>query len=129
MRAAPAIAHAALLLAAAACTIGPGSSDGGTGGSGSSGGGATATTAARTLGDQCTSVLTTFCQKAGSCAVLASLSDCISGNMALCCTGTACDATSTVSEATVTACEQTIMAEDCNDVVNTLNPTTCLGSQ
>ncbi len=123
MRAAPAIVCAALLVTATACTIAPGSGDGGTGGGG------TATASARTLGDQCTSVLTAFCQKAGSCAVLTSLSDCISGNMALCCTGTACDATSTVSEATVTTCEQTIMAEDCNDVVNTTNPTTCLGSQ
>jgi hypothetical protein len=116
------VCAAALLLAAPACTIGPaGGDDGGTSGS--------PTTTTRTLGDQCTSVLTTFCQKAGACAVLTSLSDCITGNMPLCCVGTACDATSTVSEDTVTACEQTIMAEDCNDVVNTNNPTTCLGSQ
>lgn len=123
MRTTLAIVCAALLLAAPACTIGPASGDGGTSG------GSTTTTSARTLGDQCTSVLTTFCQKAGSCAVLTSLSDCIDGNMSLCCVGTACDATSTVSEDTVTACEQMIMAEDCNDVVNTTNPTTCLGSQ
>ena len=128
MRAAPAIAHAALLMAATACTIGPGSGDGGTGGSGGGGGGTTTTTV-MTVGDQCTAVLTAFCQKAGACAVLTSLSDCISGNMALCCTGTACDATSTLSDATVTTCEQTITAEDCNIVVNTTNPTACLGSQ
>jgi hypothetical protein len=122
VRFASAIVCAALLLATPACTIGPVGGDGGTGGS-------PTTTSARTLGDQCTSVLTTFCQKAGTCAVLTSLSDCITGNMPLCCTGTACDATSTVSESTVTDCEQMIMAEDCNDVVNTNNPTTCLGSQ
>jgi hypothetical protein len=69
-----------------------------------------------------------FCQKAGACAILADLSDCISENMALCCVGSACNAPSTVSEATVTACEQMIMAEDCNDVVNTMQPTSCLGS-
>lgn len=123
MRGLPAIVCAALLLGGAACTIGPATGDGGTTSTG------TTTTAARTLGDQCESVLTAFCQKAGTCAVLASLSDCISGNMALCCVGSACDATSTVSEDTVTECEQTIMAEDCNDVVNTTNPTSCLGSQ
>ncbi len=122
MRPLPAIVCGALLLGEWACTIGPATGDGGTTGT-------STTTTARTLGDQCESVLSAFCQKAGTCAVLTSLSDCISGNMALCCVGTACDATSTVSETTVTDCEQTIMAEDCNDVVNTTNPTSCLGSQ
>jgi hypothetical protein len=122
VRSTPAIVSVALLVGAAACTIGPAGGDGGTGGSATN-------TSARTVGDQCESVLSAFCQKAGSCAVLTNLSDCISGNMALCCVGTACDATSTVSEATVTECEQTISVEDCNDVVNTINPTSCLGSQ
>lgn len=110
---------AALVLGVSACTIGPAGGDGGTGGTPS---------AARSRGDQCQSVLTAFCQKAASCAALTSLSDCINGNMALCCIGSACTATSTVSEATVSQCEQTIMSEDCNDVVNTTNPTSCLGS-
>jgi hypothetical protein len=119
------VVGAALLLGATACTIGPAAGDGGTGGGA---GGGTTTTGPRQLGDQCESVLTVFCQRAGSCAVLTDLSTCISGNMALCCVGSACSATSTVSEATVTACEQAIMAEDCNDVVNTTDPTSCLGS-
>ncbi len=124
MRSAPAIVTLALLLGEAACTIGPAGADGGT-----SGGGTTTTTTTRSLGDQCESVLTVFCQKAGSCAVLTDLSTCITGNMPLCCTGDACNAPSTVSEDDVTACEQMIMAEDCNDLVNTMNPTSCLGPQ
>ena len=115
-----AILHAAVLVSLAACSIGPATDDGGTPPSTS--------TTPRTLGDQCQSVLSVFCQKAGSCAILANLSDCINGNLPLCCVGTACDATSTISESTVTACEQMIMAEDCNVVANETNPTSCLGS-
>ena len=111
---------AALLVGASACTIGPAGGDGGTGGS---------TAPPRSVGDQCQSVLSAFCQKAASCAILTDLSECMTGNMSLCCVGSACNATSTVSEASVTACEQMIMAEDCNLVVNTTEPTACLKSQ
>jgi hypothetical protein len=83
----------------------------------------------RSLGDQCQSVLTVFCQKAASCGILVDFTECMSGNMSLCCVGSACTATSNVSEASVTACEQMIMGEDCNLVVNTSNPTACLASQ
>jgi hypothetical protein len=111
---------AALLLCASACTIGPAGGDGGTGG--------TTPTPPRPLGDQCESVLSAFCQKEASCAIPVDLATCISGDKSLCCVGSACNATSTVSEASVTACEEMIMAEDCNLVVNTSNPTACLTS-
>ena len=119
MRSALAIVCAALLAGEAACTIGPVTGDGG----------ATSTsTPARTRGDQCESVLSAFCQKAASCAISVDQTECVSGNLIMCCVGTGCDVVSTISEETVTACEQTIMAEDCNDVVNTTTPTSCLGS-
>jgi hypothetical protein len=121
VRAPLAIVCAALALGPSACTIGPATGDGGTGGG--------STVATRSLGDQCTSVLTAFCQKAGSCAVLTDLNDCISGNMSLCCVGAACTATSTVSEADVSSCEQSIANEDCNVLVNTTDPTSCLTTQ
>jgi hypothetical protein len=121
VRSAPAIVCVALLVGAAACTIGPAAGDGGTGGS-------TATTPARTVGDQCESVLSVYCQKAASCALVSDLSACLTGNMALCCVGTACNATSTVSEATVSECEQMIMTEDCYPVSITMNPTSCIVS-
>ena len=120
MKAPPAIVYAALLAGLAACTIAPGTDDGGTP--------STTSTAPRTRGDQCQSVLSAFCQRAGSCAILTNLNDCIQGNLALCCVGTGCNQTSMISESTVTACEQMITAEDCNDVANTTNPTSCLGS-
>lgn len=111
----------ALLLGAWGCTIGPAGADGGTG--------STTSTAPRSLGDQCQSVLTVFCQKAASCGLQVDFTECMSGNLSLCCVGSACNATSNVSESSVTACEQMIMAEDCNLVVNTMNPTACLASQ
>lgn len=120
MRSPPAIACAALLLCASACTIGPATGDGGAGG--------TTTTPPRPLGDQCQSVLSAFCQKEASCAIPVDLGTCISSDMSLCCVGSACNATSTVSEASVTDCEAMIMAEDCNLVVNTTDPTACLTS-
>jgi hypothetical protein len=114
---------AALLLCASACTIGPAGGDGGTGGTGG-----TTTTPPRPLGDQCESVLSVFCQKEASCAIPVDLGQCISGDMSLCCVGSACNATSTVSEASVTACEEMIMAEDCYPVSITTDPTACLTS-
>jgi hypothetical protein len=116
---------AALLLSSPACTVGPAAGDGGTGGGPSTG-------PARSVSDQCQSVLSAFCQKVANCQIAAvDLSECISGNLALCCIGSACNATSTVSESTVTECEQTITAEDCNlvqETIQTMNPTACLGS-
>jgi hypothetical protein len=122
MRHAAAAACAALLFAGSACTIGPaGGADGG--------GGGTSTSPAQTVGDQCEDVLTEFCTKANEmCAIDIGLQDCINNYMALCCTGSACDQTSTISEATVTECKQTIDGEDCNIVVNTVNPGGCLQS-
>ena len=124
MRGLPAIVCAALLLCESACTIGPATGDGGTGGSSS--------TPPRPLGDQCESVLTAFCQKAASCGMQVDLGQCISGNQALCCTGSACNATSTISEETVSACEQSIANEDCytlTQMIQSSAPTACLTSQ
>ena len=124
MRSARQRVAAVLLLCASACTIGPAGGDGGTGGTGG-----TTTTPPRPLGDQCESVLSVFCQKEASCAIpVGNLGQCISGDMSLCCVGSACNATSTVSEASVTACEEMIMAEDCYPVSITTDPTACLTS-
>jgi hypothetical protein len=121
VRAALAIVCAALALGQSACTFGPAASDGGTGGGGS-------TESARTVGDQCESVLVSFCQAAATCGTLSDMSDCVNGNMDLCCVGTACNATSTVSESDVTACEQSFAAEGCYALSLTMNPTSCLSS-
>jgi hypothetical protein len=117
-----AIACAALLVSQTACTIGPASGDGGTTTT------TTTTTTARSLGDQCESVLSVFCQQAASCALLADLNECITGNEPMCCIGSACTATSTVSEDDVTSCEQMIMAEQCYAISITMDPTACLTS-
>jgi hypothetical protein len=120
MRGAAAVVCALGLLAPCACTIGP---------TAGVGGGTTATVAPRTVGDQCEDVLTEYCQKATSCALpVAPLKDCIDNAMPLCCTGANCDAASPTPESVVTECDQAIDAEDCNDVANTLDPTTCLHS-
>ncbi len=119
MRAPRAIVHAALLAGASACSLGPTTDDGGTTSPGAP---------ARTRGDQCESVLSAFCQKAASCAIAVDQSECVNGNLIMCCVGSGCDVTSTISETAVTDCEQMIMAEDCNFVPNTTNPTSCLGS-
>jgi hypothetical protein len=114
-----AIVCAALPWSLAACTIGPTDTDGGTGG------GATPT---RSLGDQCTSVISEFCQQGPRCAVTVNLAQCIMNFMPLCCSGTACTTLSTVTESTVTACEQMYDTLDCNGIVNITNPTVCLTS-
>jgi hypothetical protein len=122
VKVAPAIVCAALLVSQAACTFGPASSDGGTTTT------TTTTTTTRSLGDQCESVLSVFCQQAASCALLADLNECITGNEPMCCIGSACTATSTVSEDDVTSCEQMIMAEQCYAISITMDPTACLTS-
>ena len=104
---------------AAACTIGPADSGG------DNGTGAPAATA-RTLGDQCDDVITEFCQAAAQCAIPVQLQACVDNYLPLCCTGTACNALSTVSESTVSACKTTYDTEDCNLIVNTTNPGSCL---
>jgi hypothetical protein len=116
-----AIVYAALPWSLAACTIGPTATDGGTGG--------TTPTPTRSFGDQCTSVISEFCQQGPRCAVTVNLAQCIMNYMPICCTGSACTALSTVSEATVTACEQMYDGLDCNGIVNVSDPTACLTGQ
>jgi hypothetical protein len=112
------IVCAALAVASAACTIGPATDSGGGGSS----------TTNPSLGDQCTELLSDFCQKVASCAFGGTLQDCIDSYMAECCTGSACTVTSTVSEATASECEQEIAAEDCSITVEMAsgNPASCL---
>jgi hypothetical protein len=120
-RGALSIVCAALPWSLAACTLGPTESDGGTGG--------TTPVATRTLGDQCTSVISEFCQQGPRCAVTVVLDQCISNFMPLCCTGSSCTALSTVSESTVTACKQMFDSLDCNGIVNVANPGACIMAQ
>jgi len=82
-----------------------------------------------TVGDQCTTIVTDFCaQVTERCFVPgATLADCLSNDMPMCCTGTACSARSTSSSAAVTACTNAIDAEDCNSVVATGLPAECTG--
>jgi hypothetical protein len=122
MRLRAAIVHAAWLQAAAACTITPASDDGGVGG------GATCA-ATRTLGDQCTDLLTELCQKEASCAIsVGTLKDCIDGEMPSCCSGSACNAISTTNECMVGTCKQSIDAADCSVIVgvHSVTPAACL---
>jgi hypothetical protein len=116
-----AIVCAALASSLAACTIGPTDGDGGTSG------GTTGST--RSLGDQCTDVVSEFCQQGARCGYQTVLSTCIADFMPLCCTGSACTATSTVSESTVTSCKQMFDVLDCNGIVNVSNPGACLTAQ
>jgi hypothetical protein len=90
---------------------------------------ATADAGVVTVGDQCTTIVTEFCaQVTGRCFVAGvTLSDCLSNDMPMCCTGTACNATSTSSAATVSACTSAIDAEDCSSVVATGLPAECSG--
>jgi hypothetical protein len=105
MKSLPAIVCAVLALGEPACSIGPATTDGGTTGT---------ATSTSTVGDQCDQVATDYCENAiNRCAQDIALTDCISGEESLCCTGSACDALSTVSDDTVTACEGTFDSEDC----------------
>ena len=103
----------------AACSIGPtdSGSDQGTGASAA---------AARTVGDQCDDVITEFCEQGARCAIQLQIQDCVDNYLPLCCTGTACNVPSTVSESTVSACKTNFDTEDCNLIVNTSDPGSCL---
>jgi hypothetical protein len=117
---ADAVRFALAPLVLSACTIGPAAG---------TDGGAAASAAPRSLSDQCEDVLTEYCQKAVSCALpVGPLKDCIDNTLPLCCTGSKCNELSPTPEAVVTACKQAIDGASCNDVANTMNPTTCLQS-
>jgi hypothetical protein len=120
MRDAAAVPHVLAPLLLCACTIGPAAgTDGGTASS----------AAPRSVVDQCEDVLTEYCQKAVTCALpVAPLKDCIDNALPLCCTGSKCNEPSPTPETVVTGCKQAIDSADCNDVANTMNPTTCLQS-
>ncbi|MGO9838739.1 MAG: hypothetical protein ACLP1X_31555 [Polyangiaceae bacterium] len=119
------------LLAAGATVLGVGCDITlpGSGGGGDAEADATSDSGSETVGDQCTTIVTEFCaQVTGRCFVAGvTLSDCLSNDMPMCCTGTACNATSTSSAATVATCTSAIDAEDCSSVVATGLPTECTG--
>lgn len=96
-------------LLAAACTIGPPTSDAGTSEAG-----------AQLVSDQCNSIVIAYCMRAiGGCGVLYTLSQCIADELPTCCSGTKCNATSRSTPGAVDACTAAISAEDCNSVVTT----------
>jgi hypothetical protein len=87
-----------------------------------------ATTTKETVGTQCTTIITAFCQQAtGPCALQGfTLSDCVSSDMPECCSsGTTCEQDSTYSSADVSQCTSDISAEDCNSVTNSTLPSSC----
>ena len=101
----------------AACTIGPVTGDAGS---------TSSATPMMTLGDQCQSVITPYCQQLPACGINIGLATCIANYVPLCCIGSACSAPSTVSASKVTACARMNAMLDCNTVVNTANPASCL---
>ena len=109
-------AFALVTAAQAACTLDTVSTD--------DGGGAPSGPA-RTVGDQCLDVLNTFCQREAACAIPVD-GTCAMNAESVCCSGTACNATSMVPETRVSACKTSVMNLDCNTVVNTTDPTTCI---
>jgi hypothetical protein len=117
MKSLPAIVCAVLALGEPACSIGPAATDSGATGT---------ATSTSTVGDQCDQVATDYCENAlNRCGITGLLSDCISGEESLCCTGSACDALSTVSDTTVTDCEQVFDTEDC-DPLTQMTAASCL---
>jgi hypothetical protein len=104
---------AALGLGLAACTFGPTDDDAGTGG------GSTTTT---TLGDQCDTVDSAYCQQGPRCSIAVDLASCIANLRPLCCSGATCTMISTISSSTVDSCVQQMEALDCNTIANSQTP-------
>jgi len=86
---------------------------------------ATTDAAPQTVGDQCTTIVTDFCARVGSCTG-AALADCLANDMPMCCGGSACGAVSQSSAGDVGACTSAIAAEDCYSVSQGL-PAACQG--
>jgi hypothetical protein len=83
-----------------------------------------------TIGEQCTSIVTEFCQQSVSrCALQGfDVSDCVTSDMPQCCSaGNTCDEKTTQPQSAVDSCKSDIDAEDCNAVVNSTLPSSCQG--
>jgi hypothetical protein len=86
------------------------------------------TDAGTTVGDQCATIVTAFCEQAtGPCATGATLADCIANDMPMCCAGSTCDAQSASPACAISACTMAISQEDCNSVVASGLPSACQG--
>ena len=94
---------------------------------GDEGGTTDATTTTQTIGTQCTEIITELCSQGLSrCALSYALSDCVSGDMPMCCSsGDSCDKTATSSQSTVDTCKTAIDNADCNYIVNATFPDEC----
>jgi hypothetical protein len=115
-----AIVCAGIAMGESACTLGPAASD-----AGSSTTGSTSTTS--TLGDQCDAVDSAYCQQGPRCSIAVDLSSCIANLRPLCCSGTACDASSSISASTVSTCEDEMQSLDCGTIASSqMPPSSCL---
>ena len=94
---------------------------------GDEGGATDATTSTQTIGTQCTQILTELCsQGINRCDLSYALSDCVSGDMPMCCSsGDSCDTKATSSQSDVDTCKTAIDNADCNYIVNATFPTEC----
>lgn len=91
-------------------------------------GGDDASVPSGTIGAQCTSIVTEFCQQAvNRCALQGfTVSDCLTNDMPECCSsGNTCDQKTTQPQSAVDSCKGDIDAEDCNFVVNSTLPPSC----
>lgn len=87
-----------------------------------------AAAATGTVQDQCTKISTAFCERQQACAIPVTLSQCVSDEVAACCTGpTQCSAPAKTPDTYITACVDDIGGLDCNSVANNALPTSCQG--
>jgi hypothetical protein len=87
-----------------------------------------AAAATGTVQDQCSKIGTAFCQREGQCAIPVTLSQCVSDQVAACCTSPSqCNTAAQTPDTYVTACVDDIANLDCNSVANSQLPASCQG--
>jgi hypothetical protein len=87
-----------------------------------------ASAATGTVQDQCTKISTAFCERQQECAIPVTLSQCVSDEVAACCTGPSqCNAPAQTPDTYITACVDDVGGLDCNSVANNQLPTSCQG--
>ena len=92
--------------------------------SGGDGGGSTK----ETIGAQCSSIITEWCQQGiNRCALAYTESECESSDASQCCSSSTCSQTSTSSQSDVDTCKADIDTIDCNFIVNSTLPPSCQG--
>jgi len=84
-----------------------------------------------TVQDQCTKIMTAYCQRESDCLdpdFPGSISQCITDRVATCCVGsTQCNSAAQTPDTYITACVNDIASLDCNSVATDVSPTSCLG--